>query len=479
MSKPTLVTTAIAYVNGVPHIGHLYEILLGDMINRFLNLTGDSELLTGTDEHGKKIQSTADNLGIDTKQFCDINSTKFKELYNELQIIYSRFIRTSDEDHIQLVKEAIEICKCDIFKTQYSGYYNIREETFISNKDAASTDYKDPLTGIKYDYLSEETYMFALSLYVNVIKENLHKVTGFNIDTFTERLNNLQELSITRIKKDSFNWGIDFPIDEKHIVYVWFDALLNYITGSKSIFGNTEHKTIHVIGKDIVWFHAVIYPAILSSLNLPLYDRIYVHGFILDQNGNKMSKSFGNVIEPKVLLDKYPIEAIRFYFFMETHMGNDILFSSSNLVAYYNNILVKEFGNLLQRYHKLLATFEAVQNHPFTLHNDVINATKIVDFYELRSIFRKILSFANKELTDCKPWDKNVDIVDRYNCMLNVGCAVYNLMEILKCVIPNKIQELNKVIGLPLTPLSMRDNYQSFDGVYTYLEKFQAFVMIK
>lgn len=473
MTTPTLITSAIAYANGQPHIGHLYEILLTDMINRFTNVIKPTEMLTGTDEHGRKIQDTARALNITPKELCDKNSALFQNLYRQLGVFYTKFIRTTDQEHVDFVKESIDKASRYIYKDKYTSYYNVREEKFISEMEASLTDFKDPVTGVGYELSTEETYMFKLSLFKSVIKNNLHRVQGFNTDCFNDRLNNLHDLSISRLKNDLFDWGIEFPLDENHIVYVWFDALLNYISGGNSIFGITEYKSIHVIGKDIVWFHSVIYPSILVSLGLPLYENIYVHGFILDKNGNKMSKSLGNTVDPTDLLNKYPVEAIRFYFFMETNEDNDIHFNEENIVAYYNNILVKEFGNLLQRYYKLISNNDIVKYYEFKLSENIKEAIEKLDIPLLRIIFKMLVSTANKELTDKKPW-KN----DNMECLLSVGDKIFNAMTILKCVIPDKIMEINKVLGMPLGDFMLRDHFEIFYHFYEPVEKFQAFKLI-
>lgn len=227
MSIDILITTAISYPNGPPHIGHMYEGIIADIINRLhISLGQNSYLLTGTDEHGKKIQQSAELRQITPQELCDINSEIFKTMLYRSGVKYSRFIRTTDQDHIDLVKEAIIECKDLIYKSKYTGYYNIREEVFITENEASLTDYKDPVTGIPYEIKEEETYKFRLSKFKEFIIENLHKVKGFNVREFDSRLEDLQDLTITRSKSD-FTWGIDFPLDDDHIIYVWMENLLN------------------------------------------------------------------------------------------------------------------------------------------------------------------------------------------------------------------------------------------------------------
>ena len=326
--KPTLITTAISYPNGDPHIGHMYEAIITDFLVRSSKLFGnETYFLTGTDEHGKKIQSTAKSNSLLPIELCNINELKFRSMLKRSGINYDRFIRTTDPDHVNLVRDCIIGAEEFISKQQYVGYYNVREESYITETDASITNYKDPVTDIPYERREEENYTFKLSIFKEFIKRNLYKVRNFDTTSFNTFIENLQDLSISRQKTEEFDWGINYPNDESHIIYVWFDALLNYVTGGISLisdFHGESHKTIHVIGKDIVRFHAIIYPAILKSIThaelgysteYPMYDMIYVHGFVLDSNGFKMSKSLGNVIDPNYLLNKYPLEAIRYYFF--------------------------------------------------------------------------------------------------------------------------------------------------------------------
>lgn len=218
-----LTTTAISYPNGKPHIGHMYEAILADIIRNIYLIKGhDSKFLTGTDEHGKKIQQTAEREGISPKELCDINVEHFKELMSKLQIKADRFIRTTDQDHEDLVKEMIISSSRFMTKEKYVGYYNIREESYVSEHEASETDFKDPVTNIPYEKKEEESYKFDLPRFVDIIRSQIDKVVGFNMESFESRLQDLQKLTVSRLKSD-FTWGIDFPLDPDHIVYVWYD----------------------------------------------------------------------------------------------------------------------------------------------------------------------------------------------------------------------------------------------------------------
>lgn len=471
--KERLITTAISYPNGVPHIGHMYEAILADIYNRLSILNGvNSKLLTGTDEHGKKIQVTAQNKGMTPIELCNMNSDLFKRMLENIDINYDLFIRTTDNDHIQLVTKVVELTSNDIFKSTYSGYYNIREETFVSPTDARENEYKDPVTGDLLEIREEETYMFCLSKFEEYIRENLHRVYNFNTDSFDERLSKLQDLSITRLKSEEFNWGIDFPLDHNHVIYVWYDALLNYITGLVSLFNSEKVETIHVIGKDIVWFHCVIYPAILKSMGVfHIYDKIFVHGFILDANGNKMSKSLNNVVDPQYLLDKYQSDYIRFYLFMETNPGSDIKFSEERLVSVCNSILVNGFGNLFQRLYKLWLDVDYYPFSSFTHENndsiDILN-----DFVSLRTKLIDDIDSINREITENKPWAMSLH--NKKNFLIGIGSKFYSILCILSCIIPEKIKYLNSYLGFTIPGI-----HYDIPPSYIYIAKLKAFDKLK
>jgi len=353
----TLITTAISYTNGSPHIGHMYESILGDFIKHLYIISGkNTKLLTGTDEHGKKIEESAIKNNVTPKQLCDKFSDEFKSLNKRLHTKYDHFIRTTDLEHINLVQESLHTVNNnkDIYKAIYEGWYNTREESYISELEYKNTNGMDPVTSKPYEKVTEETYYFKLSQYQGKLQKYLNDCTipSYLQQEFLKKIEELKDISISR---QHFNWGVPFPFDTNHIVYVWFDALLNYVTG-KNILYNTDTDIVHIIGKDIVWFHVVIYPAILYALN---YDKlvtpnVFVHGHIMDSMGNKMSKSVGNVIDVNYILDKYNVEAIRYYLISNTSECNDINFSEEHMVAMYNNELMAGFGNLFQRLFKLL-----------------------------------------------------------------------------------------------------------------------------
>jgi methionyl-tRNA synthetase len=463
MSK-ILINTAISYTNGDPHIGHLYESVLADFLKKSFGLFSNVKLLTGTDEHGKKIESTAKTLLLSPIELCNLNSQKFKSLNDKLNVDYNHFIRTTDDIHKSLVKGSLlkSNQSNDIYLSEYSGYYNVREECFVSEIEANQTNYNDPMTGKPYEKVVEESYYFKLEKYKDHVLNLLDKKLIFpaNNFSFNNRVNELKDLSISRT---SFDWGIDFPqleSQQKHIVYVWFDALLNYVTGSKILYEPEEQfSTIHLIGKDIIWFHSVIYPAILKSCGYDKYQasNILVHGFILDKDGIKMSKSLNNVIDVNYLIDKYPIDAIRYYLIMETVWGEDIKFNEERIKELYNNQLIKSFGNLFQRVFTLVKPIQNEINQKLIDYNyqdkklEFMNKIeKIIKEYNHPAYKDELLllcHIANKELTDFKPWNKLISLENKIQLLINQIVYLNFIMILLSPIIPNKIKELIGYLG--------------------------------
>src|SRR3989304_669120 len=298
MIKKFYVTTAIDYVNAEPHIGHAYQKVIADVLARWHGLRGEKVFfLTGTDEHGQKIAKSAEDANLKPKEFADKMSRKFKNSWDNLNIKYDRFIRTTDKDHEGFVQSFVEKIKKDIYKGSYEGLYCVGCERFYTEKDLVNGEcVYHP--GKKIQKVREETYYFKLSKYQNQL---LRLYNNKNFVLPAERKNEiiarvkdgLQDLSITRT---NFTWGIPFPLDKKHVIYVWFDALLNYLSGA----GNKHEfwpADVHLLGKDNSWFHAVIWPAMLLSAGYEVPKTVFVHGF-LTFNGQKISKSLGNVISP-------------------------------------------------------------------------------------------------------------------------------------------------------------------------------------
>lgn len=355
------ITTAIAYTNGPPHIGHLYEYILSDIIAKFSRICGkETFFLTGSDEHGQKISDKSKSLNKQPLNFCDENVELFTKLNKLGRIDYSNFIRTSSTQHKETVHKFYNICKAvgDIYKGAYEGWYLKREERFVTDREAELTNFKDPVSGDPYIKVEEPSYFFKLSKYVPQIIELIESDTIRIVPATKKQLilkrlkvSEIRDLSISRVSVD---WGIPLPDDPEHTFYVWFDALTNYLSGI-SYFENESETSefwppdVHVIGKDITWFHSVIWTGMLLSAKLQLPKAIYVHSFVNDEDNRKMSKSLGNVVDPFQLLNQYSSDSIRYFCAKETGFDNDLKFSVKHLIDHNDGELASKFGNLVTR----------------------------------------------------------------------------------------------------------------------------------
>ncbi|WP_196258330.1 methionine--tRNA ligase [Pelagibacterium limicola] len=364
MSRPTFyITTAISYPNGAPHIGHAYEALATDAIARFKRLDGyDVYFLTGTDEHGQKMLQTARKEGIEVSELADRNSTRFKDMVAALNCSNDDFIRTTEKRHYEASKAIWERMAAssngDIFKNTYSGWYSVRDEAYYAEDE---TEVRPD--GIRYgpqgtpvEWIEEDSYFFRLSAY----QDKLLALYESNPDFIgpEERRNEvinfvksgLKDLSVSRT---TFDWGIKVPGDDAHVMYVWVDALTNYITGVGFPDENNPlwrywPADVHIIGKDIIRFHAVYWPAFLMSAGIELPKRVFGHGFLFNR-GEKMSKSTGNVIDPFGMIEKYGVDPVRYFFLREVSFGQDGSYSHEAIVNRINADLANDLGNLAQR----------------------------------------------------------------------------------------------------------------------------------
>ena len=360
MAEPYYLTTAIHYPNGKPHIGHAYETIAADVIARFQRLQGrEVRFQTGTDEHGLKMAQKARDLGVTPRELADEMSGHFRELFDVLNISYDRFIRTTDADHhraSQAIWQAME-AKGDLYLDRYEGWYSIRDEAYYDEKELVEGEGGQKLSpqGTPVEWTEEETWFFRLSNYAEPLLELLAK-PGFiepasrrnEMIAFVER--GLQDLSVSRT---SFDWGVKVPGDDAHVMYVWVDALTNYITGVGYPDGGEMWEKfwpadLHLIGKDIVRFHTIYWPAFLMSADLPLPKKVFGHGFLLNR-GVKESKSAGNVTDPMELAETFGIDALRYFLVAEVTFGQDGSYSAEALVNKVNAELANSFGNLAQR----------------------------------------------------------------------------------------------------------------------------------
>ena len=366
-------TTAIAYTNGYPHMGHAYEFLTSDIIIRYQRVYGKKTFfLTGSDEHGQKVANSAEASNRTPLEHCDHYVEAFQVLNKRLAISLDKYMRTTDPHHEWTAQQLWLKCAAvdDIYLSKYEGWYNEREETFVTDAEAEANGFKDPGNGLPLKKVTEESYFFKMSKFTDQLIQHIENNDDFiqpdlHKNAILNRLKSegLKDLSISRT---TFDWGIRVPagFDQNHVMYVWFDALTNYLTGVHALDSyspstapkkDTEQlhsfwpSNVHIIGKDIIWFHTVIWPCMLFSANIPLPKRVFAHGFVNAADGRKMSKSYNNSVDPNDMLDKYPLDAIRYYLCTASTYGADLNFSEQSLVTMHDSELADILGNLVHR----------------------------------------------------------------------------------------------------------------------------------
>ena len=361
MGEPFYITTAISYPNGRPHIGHAYEAIAADVIARFQRAQGrDVRFQTGTDEHGLKMAQAARSDGIEPRAFADKMSRLFLEMCDTLNVSYDRFIRTSEPDHYrasQAIWQAMEE-RGDLYLDRYEGWYSVRDEAYYDDEELTVADDGAKLSpqGTPVEWTVEESWFFRLSKYQQPLLDLYAANPNFiqpdsrrnEVVRFVE--GGLKDLSISRT---SFDWGVPVPGSDNHVMYVWLDALTNYITGlgypdETELWKRYWPADIHLIGKDVVRFHAVYWPAFLMSARIELPRMVYGHGFLLTR-GEKMSKSVGNVVDPFSLAESFGVDPLRYFLMREVTFGQDGSYSAEAIVNRVNAELANSFGNLAQR----------------------------------------------------------------------------------------------------------------------------------
>jgi methionyl-tRNA synthetase len=366
-AKTYYITTAIPYANGAPHIGHAYERIATDALQRFKRLDGyDVLFVTGMDEHGQKMQQTASRLGITPLQLADRTAAQFEEMGDQLSAPADDIVRTTSPRHHASVQEIWRRMEAngDIYLSKYSGWYSVRDEAYYDIEETEEREGRRfaTRTGTPVDWVEEESYFFRLSAYAEPLLAHYEKHPDFvtpenyrnEIVAFVKR--GLKDLSISRT---TFDWGIPVPGNPRHVMYVWVDALTNYITGTgfpdaKAPRARFWPADAHVIGKDITRFHAIYWPAFLMSARLPLPRQVVVHGFLFSR-GEKMSKSVGNVVAPADLAARYGVDQLRYFFLREVPFGQDGNYSHEAIVARINADLANDLGNLAQRSLSMIA----------------------------------------------------------------------------------------------------------------------------
>jgi len=489
--KKFYITTPIYYPSAEFHIGHCYTTIIADSIARYKRLDGyDVFFQTGTDEHGLKIENKAKASNITPKEYVDKIIANAKDLWSRLGITYDYFIRTTDEDHKRRVQKIFKTLydKGDIYKSEYKGLYCVPCESFWTETQLAEG--KCPDCGRDVELVTEESYFFRLSKYQKQLEEFYEKNDLFiqPASRKNEMLNNfikpgLEDLCVSRT---SFKWGIPVPFDEKHVIYVWIDALTNYITSlgypeNSELFDKYWPADIHLVGKEIVRFHTIIWPALLMALDLPLPKQVFGHGWLII-DGGKISKSLGNYKDPREYIDEYGVDAVRYFALREVPFGSDGTFSEKALITRTNADLCNVLGNLVSRTIQMaIKYFEGnVTNKNIVedIDNELINSTKelknIVDkkidelkINEALECIFDTLRKCNKYIDDTTPWilAKEEDKKGRLETVL------YNLLEairicstLLQAFIPETADKIFN--GLKLSD-------QTFENIYNSIPKYE------
>ena len=477
MDKNFYITTPIYYPSGKPHMGHAYSSIIADIFARFKRLEGYNVLfLTGTDEHGLKIQREAEKNKKDPKTFCDEISKKFNDLTNILNLSNDDFIRTTEKRHHKAVEEIWDrlVKSGDIYLDKYSGWYSVSDEAYYDKDEIEEVDGKKKAinSGSLVDWVEEESYFFKLSSWgdrlLNHYKENKDFILPGSrrneVIKFVEK--GLKDLSVSRT---SFTWGIQVPKNNKHIIYVWLDALTNYLSALNfPDINNIKYKNfwpadLHIIGKDILRFHAIYWPAFLLAANLPLPKRVFGHGWILSDE-RKMSKSLGNILDPIEIINNYGIDQLRYYLIKEVSLGNDGSISMENLKNCINNDLANNYGNLCQRVFSFIkknCSNKIPQSKILTeqdkklidnLKGNLPNLIELINNQNLNEYIKLVVSFsfdANKYFNDSEPWSVKKKDIERMETILYVITEqIKNISILLNPVIPQSTEKILDIMNI-------------------------------
>jgi len=467
---PFYITTAISYVNGSPHLGHAYEQILTDVMARFKRLNGHEVMfLTGTDEHGQKVAKTAEKNGMAPNDFCDKVAQEFIDMTSLLNISNDDFVRTTEERHYAASKAIWNAIKennpDDIYLGKYEGWYSVRDEAYFAESeltegvDLEGKKHKLAPTGAPVEWVEEESYFFKLSAYGDKLLKFYENHPEFiSPDTRRNEIisfvkSGLQDISISRT---NFSWGVPVPGNERHVMYVWLDALTNYITGLgyPDTDGDKYQKfwpaDFHVIGKDIIRFHCIYWPAFLMAANLTLPKKVFAHGFI-NVNGAKMSKSVGNVIAPNDLIETYGLDQTRYLLMREVSHGNDGNFSHEHAVTRINSDLANGLGNLVQRTLSMIhKNCDGAIPAPNDFNDDdkrlldhahnralppIIEAVDKMQFNRALEHIWKLVNDANGYVDAQAPWALKKEDPERMKTVLYVLAEVIRVLGILNLAV--------------------------------------------
>ena len=475
--KNFYITTPIYYPSGKPHMGHAYSSIVADIFARFKRIDGFNVFfLTGTDEHGLKMQREAEKNSKAVKLFCDELSSKFKDLTKILNLSNDDFIRTTEKRHFKSVLDIwtkLEESN-DIYLSKYKGWYSVSDEAYYDEDEIETkNDIKiSKVSGSKVEWVEEESYFFKLSSWQNKLLKFYSDNPNFILPSsrrnevveFVKK--GLKDLSVSRT---SFNWGIPVPSNSKHLIYVWLDALTNYLSALN--YPNTSDQkykkfwpaSVHIIGKDILRFHAIYWPAFLMAAKIPLPKRIYGHGWILSDD-KKMSKSIGNILDPIEIINNFGVDQLRYYLSKEVSLGNDGNISLKNLTNCINNDLANNYGNLCQRvfafinkncdskiphFNKLEAVDKKLNNQ---ITETLSELRKLMDNQELNQYLKKVINIsfnANKYFNDQEPWSLKEKNPDRMNTILYIILnQIRSISVLLNPIIPIATEKVLSALSI-------------------------------
>lgn len=464
----TYITTAIPYVNGVPHVGHALDYCLADVYARYRRLLGDEvRLQTGVDEHGNKIYQKAVSLGVPVEEYVADNAKKFRDFIEKLGVSYTDFIRTTDEGHERRCQEIWRRLEDHIYKAKYEGWYCAGCERFITQKEYDENGGECPDHKKPYEKLVEENYYLRIADFKDKIGKAIESGEMVVLPEFRKKevlklLEESPDVSVSR-STEHLSWGVPVPGDESQVMYVWIDALSNYIT----VLGYPDEDisewwpaAAQFVGKDILRFHAIIWPAMLMGLGLPLPKTIVSHGFVLI-GGQKMSKSIGNVVDPIDVLDKHGLDAFRYYFLRHIDTFNDSDFTWDKYENAYNNELANDLGNLVQRL-ATMACKNGISVGELKEYSFDTEYTELMDKYEFARAFDYVwekVQDINKKIDEEKPWmlAKNGETGKLQECLQGLIEDMLKVNHMLSPFLPETTDKINEIfagkIEPPKTPL--------------------------